>query len=134
VGEATTDGGSTLPTLSQPDDRRERKAPALTLKSARGKPLNVNIEPKEFARLMSALGTAEPGFANLMLGNIINAACDGGSARPPGEEDINRALAAVSGIGARDEIEGMLATQMVATHFAAISVLRRLKGAQTSCR
>jgi hypothetical protein len=80
---------------------------------------------------MSALGTAEPGFANLMLGNIINAACDGGSARPPGEEDINRALAAVSGIGARDEIEGMLATQMVATHFAAISVLRRLKGAET---
>jgi len=67
----------------------------------------------------------------LMLVNIINAACDGGSARPPGEEDINRALAAVSGIGARDEIEGMLATQMVATHFAAMSVLRRLKGSET---
>jgi hypothetical protein len=44
---------------------------------------------------------------------------------------LNRALAAVSGIGARDEVEGMLATQMVATHFAAMSVLRRLKGSET---
>ena len=40
-------------------------------------------------------------------------------------------MAAVTGIGARDETEGMLATQMVATHFAAISALRRLKGAET---
>jgi len=35
------------------------------------------------------------------------------------------------GIGARDEIEGMLATQMVATHIAAIRVLRQLKGSET---
>jgi hypothetical protein len=32
-------------------------------------------------------------------------------------------LAAVTGIGARDETEGMLATQIIATHFAAISLL-----------
>jgi hypothetical protein len=101
------------------------RAPTLTVKSALGKPLNVSIEPIELARLMSVFGTAEPGFANLMLVNIINAACDGGSARPPG------ALAAVSGIGTRDEIEGMLAPQMVVTHFAAMSVLRRLKGSET---
>src|ERR1700748_2063715 len=63
-GRGDTDDGTTLPTRSQPDNRRERKAPALTLKSARGKPLNVNIEPKEFTRLMFALGTPEPGFAN----------------------------------------------------------------------
>jgi hypothetical protein len=37
----------------------------------------------------------------------------------------------VTGIGARDETEGMLATQMVATHFAAMGVLRRLKGSET---
>jgi hypothetical protein len=60
-----------------------------------------------------------------------NAACDGGSAQPPGSEDINRALAAVTGIGARDETEGMLASQMVATHFAAMGILRRLKGSET---
>jgi hypothetical protein len=58
-------------------------------------------------------------------------ACDGGSSNPPTEQDINRALAAVTGIGARDETEAMLATQMVATHFAAITLLRRLKGTET---
>ena len=45
--------------------------------------------------------------------------------------DINAALAAITGIGARDEIEGMLATQMVATRIAAIRVLRQLKGSET---
>ena len=37
----------------------------------------------------------------------------------------------MTGIGARDEIEGMLAKQMVATHIAAIRVLRQLKGSET---
>ena len=37
----------------------------------------------------------------------------------------------MNGIGARDEIEGMLATQMVSTHFAAMTLLRRLKGVET---
>jgi hypothetical protein len=78
---------------------------------------------------MSAFGTAEPLFASLMLTGIVNAACAGGPQNPPGEFDINSALAAVTGIGARDETEAMLATQMVATHFAALTLLRRLKGA-----
>jgi hypothetical protein len=42
-----------------------------------------------------------------------------------------RSLATVTGIRAADEIEGMLATQMVATHTAAITALRRLKGSET---
>ena len=62
---------------------------------------------------MSAFGTAEQGFATLMLSGIINAACDGGPSHPPGSGDINDALAAVTGIAARDET------------FAAISALRR---------
>jgi hypothetical protein len=83
------------------------------------------------ARLLSGFGTLEPGFASLMLSAVINTACDGGPAHPPGSGDINNALAAVTGIGARDEIEGMLATQMVATHVAAITASRRLKGSET---
>jgi excisionase family DNA binding protein len=47
---------------------------------------------------------------------------------PPSEQDINGVLAAVHGIRANDEIEAMLAVQMVATHFAATRALRRLKG------
>jgi hypothetical protein len=111
--------------------RRERKAPKIEVKSHQGKPLQISLEPGETERLMSAFGTVELRFANLMLGNVINAACDGSPARPPGSEDINRALAAVTGIGARDETEALLATQMVATHFAAMGVLRRLKGSET---
>jgi hypothetical protein len=34
-------------------------------------------------------------------------------------------------MGANDEIEAMLAVQMVATHFAATRALRRLKGSDT---
>jgi hypothetical protein len=89
------------------------------------------MQPADAVRLMSAFGTGEPGFSSLMLTNLINAACDGGAAHPPGSEDINSALAVVAGIGARDEVEGMLATQMAATHFAAISALRRLKGSDS---
>ena len=118
-------------TSSSGDKHRKRKPPKITVKSAPGKPLDLNMEPIDAARLVSAFGTAEPSFASWMLNAMINAACDGGPAHPPGTEAINDALAAVTGIGARDETEGMLATQMVATHFAAISALRRLKGAET---
>jgi hypothetical protein len=109
----------------------KRKSPRIRVKSVPGKPLDVDMQPIDALRLVSAFGTAEPSFATLMLSGIINAACDGDPAHPPQSEDINNALAAATGIGARDETEGMLATQMVATQFAAIGALRRLKGAQT---
>jgi hypothetical protein len=62
-----------------------------------------------------------------MLSNVITATCDRG---PPDAEKINHALAAVTGIGARDETEAMLVTQMVATDVAAIRILRQLKGSE----
>jgi hypothetical protein len=52
----------------------------------------------------------------------------GAAEAPPSEQDVNGVLAAVHGIRANDEIEAMLAVQMVATHFAATRALRRLKG------
>jgi hypothetical protein len=119
-----------MSTLGAEDEQRDRKPPKITVKSVRG-PLDIDIEPVDAVRLLSAFGTAEPGFASLMLSGIINAACEGGPTRLPKAGDINDALAAATGIGARDEIEGMLATQMVATHIAATRVLRRLKGSET---
>ena len=53
-----------------------------------------------------------------MLYGILNAACDASRGNPPSERDINQVLAAVAGIGAKHEIEGVLATQTVATHTA----------------
>jgi hypothetical protein len=81
--------------------------------------------------MMLAFGTTEPGVANLLLNGLINAACEGSSAKPPSEEEINRALAAVHGIGAKDEVEAMLAVQMVATQGAAVRALRLLKNSET---
>src|SRR2546423_8051965 len=78
---------------------------------------------------MATFGTVDLGFADLMLSGLVNAAVDGSPSNPPSVHAINRVLAAATGIGARDEVEGMLATQMVATHFATITLLRRLKGA-----
>jgi len=80
---------------------------------------------------MSAFGTSERAYADLMLGGLLNAACDWRRENPPSERDINRVLAAVTGIGAKDEIEGMLATQMVATHTAIITTLHRQKQSET---
>jgi len=111
--------------------RNRPRAPRLKIKAERGKPLHIGVAaPIDAARLNAMFGTAESGFADLMLAGLLNAACDGGPSNPPSERSINQVLAAVTGVGARDEVEGMLATQMVATHFAAVTLLRRLKGAE----
>jgi hypothetical protein len=112
-------------------EHRARKPPKIAAKSVRGKPLEIDMQPIDAVRLLSAFGTAESDFASLMLCGVINAACEGGPAHLPQSGDINAALAAMTGIGARDEIEGILAPQMVATHIAAIRVLRQLKGSET---
>jgi hypothetical protein len=80
---------------------------------------------------MFAFGTSEHAHADLMLYGIRNAACDASRGNPPSERDINHVLAAVAGIGAKDEIEGMPATQMVATHTAIITTLHRQKQSET---
>ena len=58
------------------------------------------------SEVMTASMLSETAFANLMLYGILNAACEGGSVNPPSEQDVNQALAAVTGIGARDEDRG----------------------------
>jgi len=111
--------------------RTRRRAPQVNVQSAPGKSLKLDYSsPIVLARLLATFGTLDPGFANLMLSGLLNAACDGGPNNPPSEQTLNQVLAAATGIGARDEVEGMLVTQMVATHFAAITLLRRLKGAE----
>ena len=112
--------------------RDRRRAPCVRIKSKPGKPFDIDFpSPVEFVRFISAFGTSESAFAYLMLNGVLNAACEGSPKNPPTERSINQALAAVVGIGARDEIEGMLATQMLATHVAAMTALRRMKGSET---
>ncbi len=104
-------------------------APRLSVKSKPNQPLEVSQPSSaDGAGLALAFGTTEGGVASILLNSLINAACDGTPSHPPSEQDVNGALAAVHGIRANDEIEAMLAVQMVATHFAATRALRRLKG------
>ena len=108
-------------------------APRLSVESVPDQPLEVMQvddagRPVGNAGLALAFGTTEEGVASALLGHLINAAVAGSFDDPPSEKDINEALAMVHGIGARDEVEGMLAVQMVGTHYAATRALRRLKG------
>lgn len=107
-------------------------APRLSVKSKPNQPLEVSqLQPADSAGLALAFGTTEAEVANILLNSLINAACAGTPGHPPSEQDVNGVLAAVHGIRANDEIEAMLAVQMVATHFAATRALRRLKGSDT---
>jgi hypothetical protein len=115
--------------LKLSDNRSD--APHLIVKSKPNQPLAISHTPADGAGLALAFGTTEAGVANILLDSLINAACNGTPGHPPTEQDINGVLAAVHGIGANDEIEAMLAVQMVATHFAATRALRRLKGSDT---
>ena len=108
-------------------------APRLSVKSKPNQPLEVMQvddadRPVGNAGLALVFGTTEASVVSFLLNSLINAACDGAPGHPPSEQDVNGALAAVHGIRANDEIEAMLAVQMVATHFAATRALRRLKG------
>ena len=104
-------------------------APRVSVKSKPNQPLEISqLQPADGAGLALAFGTTEGAVANILLNSLINAACDGTSSHPPSEQDVNGVLAAVHGIGANDEIEAMLAVQMVATHFAVTRALRSLKG------
>jgi hypothetical protein len=108
-------------------------APRLNVKSRPNRPVEISqLSVADIASLELAFGTTEAAVANSLLNSLINAACDGTPSSPPTEQGINGVLAAVHGIGANDEIEAMLAVQMVATHFAATRALRRLKGSDTT--
>ena len=86
-------------------------------------------EPKTaiFA-LLAAFGTISADFHNRTMHELLEAGCRGTPSQPFEEWDVNGALAAMHGIAPRDEIEGMLAAQMVAVHSAAMRCLRQLKG------
>src|ERR1700730_8732916 len=80
------------------------------------------------ARLLDAFGTESPDFANRAMGRLGAIMRPKGSALP-NQTECNAALAAIDGIRPGDEIEAMLAVQMVATHETAMDMLMRAKQA-----
>ena len=81
------------------------------------------------ARLFDAFGTESPDFANQAMGRLGVVMRPKGSALPT-QTEFNAALAAIDAIRPTDEIEAMLAVQMIATHETAMDMLIRAKQAE----
>lgn len=115
--------------LSHLDRRQQsRRAPKVSVDHEPPKPAEITPKHPDLSvgsiQLTEAFGTVESSFANKQLTMLINAT-HGDREQPIDQETVNAALAAVNGIDPGDEIEAMLATQMVATNHAAMELLRR---------
>jgi hypothetical protein len=73
-----------------------------------------------YARLAAALGVTDAHALTLLINQATNATPGSGT-----EQQCNTALSVLSGIQPRDELEGMLAVQMIGCHNLAMTMLRR---------
>jgi hypothetical protein len=76
------------------------------------------------SRLEQTFGTDETAFAEHLLNQLVEAIHIIDKDPAVTERTVNAALAAVHGIGPRDEAEAMLVAQMVATHGLAMSLTK----------
>jgi hypothetical protein len=90
--------------------------------------LTLEYEKSAFDALMLACGTKEPDFVHGLIHQIASA---GSKGQYPDEPGIKFMLAAFKGIEPRDQIDAMLAAQMVATHVATMRAANRLGHAET---
>jgi hypothetical protein len=84
-------------------------------------------------QLYDCFGTASAAFAEHAIARLAAIIPGKGSAAPT-QTELNAVLAAIDGIRPTDEIEAMLAVQMVATHETAMEMLRRAKQAESTPR
>ncbi|MGT2489220.1 hypothetical protein ACU4GA_31555 [Methylobacterium oryzae CBMB20] len=82
-------------------------------------------------QVVDAFGTASPEFAQHNAGRVAAIMRQRGAAIPD-ETELNAGLAAVSGIAPENEIEAMLAVQMIGTHEVAMEMLTKAKRADTT--
>ncbi|TXM94726.1 hypothetical protein [Methylobacterium sp. WL116] len=80
---------------------------------------------------IDTFGTASPEFAQHNIGRVAAVMRERGE-KLPSDMALNAGLAAVSGIGPQNEVEAMLATQMVGVHEVAMEMLTRTKLADTT--
>lgn len=80
-------------------------------------------------RVRDCFGTTSHGFESQAIGRL-GAIMRRRGAEFPTETELNAGLAAIDGMQPRDEMEAMLALQMVATHETAMGMLTRAKQAE----
>jgi hypothetical protein len=126
-----------LDIVARQRQRRERQSSAPKVTVEHMPPGRAEIRPDHpdsdlwKAKLQASMGTVEWPFANKLIADLLNAACAGSTSQAVRQQDLNAALAAMHGISPRDEAEAMLVAQMIATHAAAMALLRRLKTCET---
>ena len=74
------------------------------------------------ARLLTAFGTTEPAVAEALYQQLLNSLCPG---RVLDTGTANLSLALMYSIAPKDEIEAMLACQMLVAHVASMDATRR---------
>jgi hypothetical protein len=95
----------------------------MTIDRKRGK-FNLGFKSEgDLELLIDAFGSPDGDFALGMLGRLVEATGGGDNLS---ERELNEFLATIAGIGPNDEIEAMLAIQIVLTNHAAVGALGRL--------
>ena len=84
-------------------------------------------------QLYDCFGTGSAAFAEQAIARLVAIISAKGSASPT-QTESNAVLAAIDGIRPTDEIEAMLAVQMVAAHETEMEMLRRVKQAESTPR
>ena len=90
--------------------------------------VTLEYEKGAFDSLMRAFGTKEPDFVHGLIHQIASA---GSKGQYPDESGMKFMFAAFKGIEPRDQIDAMLAAQMVATHVATMRFANRLGHVET---
>ena len=77
--------------------------------------------------LINVAGTADSDLTCYLVGQAADAIQ---RTEKPQADILNKAVAALAGIGPRDELEGMLAVQMLAVHHLAMECMKRARRSQ----
>ncbi len=72
-------------------------------------------------------GTKDADLMCYLVGQVADAIQ---RTKKPQADILNKAVAALAGIGPRDELEGMLAVQMIAVHHLAMECMKRARRSQ----
>jgi hypothetical protein len=115
--------------------KSQSSAPKLKVERKEGKNVTLSYDGKDQVvtaiALMEAFGTTSPHFQNHMMCELLDAACIRNNGSILSQDDVNAVVAAMHGINPQDEVEAMLASQMVATNFAALRFMQQLKNSET---
>lgn len=109
-------------------ERSTKPAPRIKVRTE-GKTQTVDADHESRATmakiLCAAFGGSDTDYGDLMVSGVIDLAIRPNKGGGVDQKVANGVLATVTGIAPRNEVEGMLALQMVATHLAAIEMTKR---------